>query len=82
VVATRVGGVPEAVDDGVSGLLVAPRDATALADALLALLDDPARARRMGAAGRALARARFEWAANVDAMEAVYERVMREARAA
>jgi phosphatidylinositol alpha-1,6-mannosyltransferase len=82
VVATRVGGVPEAVEDGVSGLLVAPRDAAALAQALLGLLDDPARARRMGAAGRRLAQARFEWGASVDAMEAVYDRVLQRGLAA
>ncbi len=82
VVATRVGGVPEAVEDGVTGLLVAPRDAAALAQALLALLDDPARARRMGEAGRRLAQTRFEWGASVDAMEAVYDRVLQRGLAA
>jgi glycosyltransferase involved in cell wall biosynthesis len=53
VVATRVAGVPELVEDGVSGLLVSPGDASALAEALAALIADPARRRRMGEAGRA-----------------------------
>lgn len=79
VVATRVGGVPEAVEHGVTGLLVEPRDADGLAAALLALLDDPRRARRMGEAGRAFVRARYEWRHSVDAMEAVYARVMERA---
>jgi glycosyltransferase involved in cell wall biosynthesis len=52
VVATAVGGTPELVLDGVTGLLVPPGDARALADALGALLADPARARRLGEAGR------------------------------
>lgn len=52
VVATTVGGLPEAVDHGRTGLLVAPGDAPALADAVVDLLTDPARARAMGAAGR------------------------------
>jgi glycosyltransferase involved in cell wall biosynthesis len=52
VVATAVAGVPEAVDHGVTGLLVPPEDATALARALGELAADPARARRMGEAGR------------------------------
>ena len=59
VVATRVGGVPEVVDDGRSGILVPPRDPDALAEALAALLADPARARACGDHGRRLARQRF-----------------------
>lgn len=52
VVATRVGGTPEVVEDGVSGLLVPPDDPSALATSLLTLLGDPARRAAMGAAGR------------------------------
>ncbi len=53
VVATLTGGSPEAVEDGVTGLLVRKNDAGALADAIIALLRDPARRERMGAAARA-----------------------------
>lgn len=53
VVASRVGGVPEMVDDGVTGRLVQPADADALADALAHVLADPDRAAEMGRAGRA-----------------------------
>jgi glycosyltransferase involved in cell wall biosynthesis len=53
VVATLTGGSPEAVEDGVTGLLVRKNDAEALADAIIALLRDPARRERMGAAARA-----------------------------
>jgi glycosyltransferase involved in cell wall biosynthesis len=59
VVATRVAGVPEAVEDGASGLLVVPEDDRALATALLALLGDPERRRAFGARGRALLAERF-----------------------
>ena len=52
VVASAVGGIPEVVDDGVQGRLVAPGDADALAAALAALADDPALRARMGAAAR------------------------------
>lgn len=52
VIASRVGGIPELVDDGVTGLLVPPRDANALADALIDLLRDPARRAEMGRRGR------------------------------
>ncbi len=51
-VGTRVGGIPEYLADGVSGLLIPPDDDAALADALLALIGDPDRRRRLGAAGR------------------------------
>jgi len=52
VVSTRVGGVPNVVHDGESGLLVPPRDPAAFADAVLTLLRDPATAARYGEAGR------------------------------
>ncbi len=61
-IATRVGGVPDLVEDGVTGLLIPPGDAGALADAVKALLDDPERAEAMGAAGRARWRERFSLA--------------------
>jgi glycosyltransferase involved in cell wall biosynthesis len=48
VVATRVGGTPEAVEDGVNGLLVPPADVPALAQAICSLLADPVRADRLG----------------------------------
>ncbi len=73
VVASAVGGIPEVVDDGVTGLLVPfdqtpegdpadpPRFAAALAEAINALLGDPARATAMGRAGRARAVDHFSW---------------------
>ncbi len=51
VVATRVGGVPELVEDGASGYVVAPGDVAELRDALLSVLEDPQRAREMGEVG-------------------------------
>ncbi len=51
-VATRVGGIPELVEDGVSGLLVPPRSASALARALTAIATDKAEANAMGARAR------------------------------
>ena len=55
VIASRVGGVPDAVEDGVSGLLVPPGDDDALADALQLLVSQPDERRRMGDAGRSRA---------------------------
>lgn len=77
VVAAAVGGLPEVVRDGVTGLLVPPGDAAALAQATAALLDDPDRAARLGAAARADAAARFAWGPFVDAYDALYRRLAR-----
>lgn len=52
VVATTIGGIPEVVADGVTGLLIPPRDDEALANRISSLLDDPARATRLGKAAR------------------------------
>jgi glycosyltransferase involved in cell wall biosynthesis len=59
VVATRVGGVPELVVDGETGLLVPPADPRALAAALQRLVDEPELRARLGAAGRARVEERF-----------------------
>jgi glycosyltransferase involved in cell wall biosynthesis len=53
VIATRVGGVPEAVEDGKTGILVPPDRPFEVAAALLSLARDPARAKQLGWAGRA-----------------------------
>jgi glycosyltransferase involved in cell wall biosynthesis len=60
VVATRVGGVPEAVVDGETGVLVAPEDPIALADAVASLFAAPAEMRRMGDAARRRCQALFD----------------------
>ena len=65
VIASRIGGIPDIVEDGVSGLLVPPGDADALAAALRRLGDDPALARRLGEAGRRRLREQFSWPAIV-----------------
>jgi glycosyltransferase involved in cell wall biosynthesis len=75
VVATRVGGIPEEVEDGVTGILVPPRDAGALGGALLRVLREPGLARGFGAAGRSRAVARFGIARAWDAHAALYRRV-------
>jgi starch synthase len=62
VVGSRVGGIPEVVADGRTGLLVPPGDPGALAAALNELLGDPGRAAALGRAGRNRALAEFSWA--------------------
>ena len=67
-----VGGLLDAVDDGVTGLLVPPRDPAALRAALERLLDDPALRRRLGDAARERARERFSWDAATQATVSAY----------
>jgi L-malate glycosyltransferase len=75
VVATRAGGIPEAVEDGATGTVVPPRDPPALAAALLALLGDTARREALGRAGRQRFEERFTADRMVDATLAVYAEV-------
>jgi len=75
IVATRAGGIPEIVEDGVQGLLVPPRDHAAMAHAIVSLLRDDDRRRRMGEAGSARVRARFTVERMVEETAAVYARV-------
>jgi len=63
VVASAVGGLIDAVDDGITGLLVPPRDVPALRMAIERLLADAELRRRLGEAARASARERFSWGA-------------------
>lgn len=71
VVATRTGGIPDAVADGVSGVLVAPDDVTHAVAAIDGLLRDTARARTMGLAGRARVEQYLNWNRVVDDMRAI-----------
>jgi glycosyltransferase involved in cell wall biosynthesis len=64
VIASRLSGIPEAIDDGVQGLLVEPGDAQGLADAIAALAADPALRERLGAAARERMLREFDLATN------------------
>ena len=77
VIGTAVGGIPEIVRDGETGRLVPPADAQALAEAILDLLGDPARARAMARRGQALVQERFTFEATMRATTAVYEDLLR-----
>jgi glycosyltransferase involved in cell wall biosynthesis len=72
VVASAVGGIPELVRNGSTGLLVEPNDPPALADAILRLLDDRQLSCSMGAQGRARAQANFSWERTVDTLLSCY----------
>ena len=76
VVSTAVGGVPELVREGETGLLVPSEDAGALAQALQALVDDPAHRQAMGDAARQRAVARFDIRHTVRRYEQLYEKLL------
>ncbi len=76
-VVSRAGAIPEVVGpDGECADLVTPGDVGELAQAIEAMLDDPERAARMGAAGRARALERFSWRAVAETTAAAYQEVI------
>jgi glycosyltransferase involved in cell wall biosynthesis len=78
VVATRVGGIPDVVSDGVDGFLVEVGDTDALAERLRRLAQDPELRRTMGAAGRAHAVPRYRVERLVDDVDALYRELLTE----
>jgi glycosyltransferase involved in cell wall biosynthesis len=76
VVASQVGGVPEVIEDGVSGRLVPPGDAVALAAVLQDFHARRDSAAHLGSAGAERVRAEFTWSRVVEAFEAVYDEVL------
>jgi starch synthase len=76
VVARHVGALPETVLDGQTGLLLGNASPEALAEALRAILADPARARAMGEAGRRRAATEFSPERSVTIVENVYRRLV------
>jgi glycosyltransferase involved in cell wall biosynthesis len=76
VVATAVGGTPEVVLEGQTGLLAPPGDSDALAQALAALLRDPSRRHTLGAAGRARLAEEFSIDRTLERLEDLYRRLL------
>ncbi len=78
VVASRVGGIPSFVEDGVDGLLVESNDAAGFAEAVTSCLSNPERAASMAAAGNAKAHARYSWDAVTGQLLDLYREVLGE----
>jgi len=76
IVATAVDGVPEILEDGKTGLLVPPKDPSALADAVIRLLKDKEEARRLGAMARTLVPPRFPLRRMIDQTQNLYLELM------
>jgi glycosyltransferase involved in cell wall biosynthesis len=75
-VATAVGGFPDIIEPGVTGLLVPPRDPTALARAIGLLIDDRTRARAMAAEARRRAERMLDVRRTAAEIASLYERVL------
>ncbi len=82
VVGSRVGGIPETIIDGVTGLLVPPNDSAALAEAVASLLDDSQGRAGMGTAARMHVQQRFAWPTLADEVADVYDEVLARRRRA
>jgi len=76
VVSNWVGGVPECVEDGETGILVERKDVKALAGAISRLVEDSMLRKRMGRAGRKYVLSRYRWEDNVSAMEGLYKNLL------
>ena len=72
-IGTRHGGIPEIIDDGVTGFLVPERDVDAMADRLLRVMQDPAKCQTMGAAAREKMLREYDNRVRVAALEALYD---------
>lgn len=77
VVATTIGGIPEVVEDGVTGLLIPPRDAVALAEKISLLLNDPALSAQLGRAAHLSIEKNFSLDAMGERLLALYEKLSR-----
>jgi len=78
-IASRVGGIPDIIEDGVSGVLVPPADPESLANAIEKLVRDPAYARRLTEGGRKRLKTHFSWDVIIARWEAVYRQARRAA---
>ncbi|MCZ6692245.1 MAG: glycosyltransferase family 4 protein [Planctomycetota bacterium] len=76
VVATRAGGIPEMIQDGVNGLLVPPKNSSALARGIVSLLKDPVRARALAEAGYRSVIQQFGVDTMVDQTRRIYEELL------
>ena len=80
VVVSQIGGLPEVVQDGITGFLVPPRDVHALAEKIELLVSDENLRRRMGKAGREFVKKNYDWNENAKIMERLYDSLLRKSQ--
>lgn len=78
VIGSKIGGIVRLIENNVNGLLVEPKNETALAKAILKVLGDKAIAKKMGAAGRKKAEQDYEWAHQIEKYNTLFEDILRQ----
>ena len=76
VILSNVGGLPEVVNEGVTGYMVAPGDAEAIAAKIIKLIEEPSLREQLGKGGRKFVLENYEWNLCADKMEKIYESVL------
>lgn len=76
VIATKVGGIPEIVRDGITGILVEPRSPEQLATAIIELIENPEKRKEMGKEGRKYVLSHYQWENNAALMDGLYKSVL------
>ena len=77
VIASHIGGLPEVIEDGITGFLVPPRDVAALAEKIELLVSDENLRKRMGRAGREFVMKNYDWSENAKIMEQLYDSLVK-----
>ncbi len=77
VISSKISGLPELVEDGVSGILTEPADVDAIAQAIVTLMRDPALRAKMGAAGRKIIEEKYNITSNVAKLAALWENALK-----
>jgi glycosyltransferase involved in cell wall biosynthesis len=80
IIASRVGGIPDLVDDGINGILIPPNDSRALAQNLIKLLNDESMRRKLGAAAKEKVSVRYDVNTMVEQISRVYADLIRQKR--
>lgn len=76
VIASNVGGVPEVILDKKTGLLIPPQNPSAIADAILYLIANPDRRKKLGKSGREFVMKNYDWQKNAQRMERLYKEIL------
>jgi glycosyltransferase involved in cell wall biosynthesis len=74
-IGTRVGGIPDVIQDGENGILIEPKNSAAIASAIIRLLEDPDLRKRLAERGLETSR-KFEWSGIIEKIDGVYENVL------
>ena len=77
VIASKVGGIPEAIEEGISGILVEKQDVDTLTKAIEKLIEDKHLSEQMGANGRKIVEEKFTWNRNAENLMRIYEEILR-----